>query len=330
MAKTLRSRSKLPGVASAIRELLGVIGRLWAPRVALCDFVDTNCSSVVTAANELPSKFNAALDAYLSVADELKPHGEVITFASEAGTPCEVSLIVAEYAYEKVVGYAQREFERPTPAFDPDMSWTAETVAYEQRRSSMDWHPLPQSDGVSLRDWMARYEPVDATTINVLKAGVSLQCSRATAARESRAREAARNARQARSHREQLRIAAEQSAEGERLAVERRLIDEERSRTINEPPPCAHSDDFHSVRWYGTEYNFSKAQAACVRVLWEHWERRVPEVAAATILKLGDIAGDRLDHVFGTRHRTSPAWKTLIVPGTTKGTYRLNDPDAVR
>jgi hypothetical protein len=85
-----------------------------------------------------------------------------------------------------------------------------------------------------------------------------------------------------------------------------------------------HSEDFRSVNWFGTNYSFSANQAACVKFLWEHWERGVAEVGGKTILESADIGSDRIDNVF----RFNPAWKTMIRPGRTKGTYRLAEPKA--
>jgi hypothetical protein len=83
-----------------------------------------------------------------------------------------------------------------------------------------------------------------------------------------------------------------------------------------------HSDDFRSVVWFGTPYSFTSKQAACVKILWEHWERNVPEVGGAYVLEEAGSAGDRLDHIF----RDHPAWGRMIVLGNTKGAYRLNQP----
>lgn len=89
----------------------------------------------------------------------------------------------------------------------------------------------------------------------------------------------------------------------------------------------AHSDDFRSVNWYGTEYTFTSSQAACVKVLWEHWERKTPEVSQHTVLTVADISGERLDNVFrNSKGKQHSAWGTMIVRGTSKGTFRLNRP----
>jgi len=86
----------------------------------------------------------------------------------------------------------------------------------------------------------------------------------------------------------------------------------------------SHGDDFRSVKWFGTSYSFTANQAACVRVLWDHWERGTPEVADETLLQAVDHEAppDRLNVLF----RGSPAWKAMIVEGSTKGTHRLVEP----
>lgn len=89
-------------------------------------------------------------------------------------------------------------------------------------------------------------------------------------------------------------------------------------------PEVAHSPDFRSVLWHGTEYPFSPQQAEIVKVLWEAYECRTPDVDAALLLS-GDFTGSaakRVRDIF----RNSTAWGTMIVPGGSKGTYRLTAP----
>lgn len=84
-----------------------------------------------------------------------------------------------------------------------------------------------------------------------------------------------------------------------------------------------HGIDFRSVDWFGESYAFTPTQAACVKVLWEHWEQDTPEVGDQTILEVADSTSNRLDSVF----KDCPAWGTMIVPGKTKGTRRLSPAD---
>ena len=81
-----------------------------------------------------------------------------------------------------------------------------------------------------------------------------------------------------------------------------------------------HSADFRSVRWYGSEYSFTTKQACCVEHLWNAWEKGTPELSQAFLLESAGSDGQRLSDIF----RRSPAWGKMIVPGKSKGTYRLN------
>lgn len=97
----------------------------------------------------------------------------------------------------------------------------------------------------------------------------------------------------------------------------------------NESPQdfgATHSIDFRSVRWYGTGYSFTPNQAACVKVLWQHWEQGTPEVGDAAVLTEAGIETERIDKVF----RNNNAWGAMIVDGATKGTHRLERPRAAK
>ncbi len=56
----------------------------------------------------------------------------------------------------------------------------------------------------------------------------------------------------------------------------------------NTDPRTAHSIDFASANWFGTLYEFTPAQAACVKVLWEAWEHGTPIIGEATIINETD------------------------------------------
>lgn len=88
-------------------------------------------------------------------------------------------------------------------------------------------------------------------------------------------------------------------------------------------PTAAHSTDFRSVNWYGTIYEFTPTQAACVRELWKNWEQGTPVVGEATILEAADSSSDRLRDVFSKDHA---AWGTLIQPAG-KGAFKLVEPE---
>ncbi len=68
-------------------------------------------------------------------------------------------------------------------------------------------------------------------------------------------------------------------------------------------------------------------QAAIVKILWEAQVNGTPDVHASTLLAQAEskLQQDRIQPLF-FRH---PAWKTMIVRGKRRGTYRL-DPRAYR
>jgi hypothetical protein len=88
-----------------------------------------------------------------------------------------------------------------------------------------------------------------------------------------------------------------------------------------------HSEDFCSVVWFGTEYRFTKTQAACIRVLWEAWENKTPTLSEETILAKAGSQGSRLRDVFKSK-KDGPhmAWGTMIVEAG-KGRFQLQEPD---
>jgi hypothetical protein len=89
--------------------------------------------------------------------------------------------------------------------------------------------------------------------------------------------------------------------------------------------PTVPSIDFRSVRWFGKEYTFTANQALVVKVLWQHWEAGTPDVGDETLLEAVDREAPpaRLDVLF----RKHPAWRVMVVPGETKGTHRLAEPE---
>ena len=80
-----------------------------------------------------------------------------------------------------------------------------------------------------------------------------------------------------------------------------------------------HSPDFASVNWFGTLYEFTKTQAACVKVLWGAMANKAPTIGQETILELAEVSRAELRKVF----EGHPAWMTMIV-SPSKGRYRLN------
>src|SRR5262245_25510097 len=90
-------------------------------------------------------------------------------------------------------------------------------------------------------------------------------------------------------------------------------------------PDARHSLDFRSVHWFGRDFAFTPNQAACVKVLWGAWANGTPDVGDPTLLTAADCGSDRLVDVF----KHNPAWGTMIVNGSTKGSSRLQELDAL-
>ena len=103
----------------------------------------------------------------------------------------------------------------------------------------------------------------------------------------------------------------------------------ERQPTGVSVPPATHSRDFTTVQWYGAPYTFTKTQTACVKVLWEEWERQTPTVSQETILEAAGSAGSNLRDVFKAKKGMHPAWGTMIVEAG-KGCFRLQEPEKRR
>jgi hypothetical protein len=87
-------------------------------------------------------------------------------------------------------------------------------------------------------------------------------------------------------------------------------------------PRASHSADFRSVHWFGQDYTFTPGQAACMVIMWNAWEQGVPEMAQQRILGDAGLDSERLVDLF----KANPSWGTMIVPGATKGAYRLQKP----
>jgi hypothetical protein len=90
--------------------------------------------------------------------------------------------------------------------------------------------------------------------------------------------------------------------------------------------PARHSPDFRSVLWYGAAHDFTVNQALIVKILWEAWENRTPDVGVRTLLAKSGVGVARIQDVFKVNGKLHQAWDTMIVSGGTRGTYRLNNP----
>lgn len=97
---------------------------------------------------------------------------------------------------------------------------------------------------------------------------------------------------------------------------------------ISSPTPQAprtlttltHSDDFRTVSSRKHEWHLTVNQSRIVERLIAALQRRTPELSQSALLEELDIRSKRLRDLF----KSSSAWKTLIVQGERKGTYRIN------
>ena len=92
-----------------------------------------------------------------------------------------------------------------------------------------------------------------------------------------------------------------------------------------------YSPGFRSVWWPpGHDFAFTKGQAAVVAILWGLWLRRTPEIGDAELRALADV-NVCMATLFRYSVRQSkkrkmvrhPALGVMIIPGRTKGTWRL-------
>ena len=81
-----------------------------------------------------------------------------------------------------------------------------------------------------------------------------------------------------------------------------------------------HSPDYAMVVADGREYHLSPLRAAAVRVLHEAHLDGIPELRGQYILATIESGSRALSDLF----KGSPAWGKLVVPGMTRGTYRLD------
>ncbi len=133
-------------------------------------------------------------------------------------------------------------------------------------------------------------------------------------------------------------LAAEDSALADLLTLGLTLEDEgdnkppvfrpvkEKSQPTQGDDDYAHSVDFRHLRWFGETYSFTVNQVPVVKMLYEHWEKGTPDIGGETLLATVDQNNPpkRMSVLF----LNHPAWKSLIVAGGTKGTYRFAEPPA--
>ena len=102
------------------------------------------------------------------------------------------------------------------------------------------------------------------------------------------------------------------------------VVKTECSAATGEPPPFRHSVDYRCVRTRDATHYFGALQAACIKLMHEAWLNGTPELSSCYLLSEIESESGSLGHLF----QRNDAWKTLVIPGKTPGTYRLNLPDA--
>jgi hypothetical protein len=87
-------------------------------------------------------------------------------------------------------------------------------------------------------------------------------------------------------------------------------------------PKNWHNEDFTRVLWYGTEYQFNKTQARCIKYLWDN--KSATETSIGEML---DSAADvyRLKDTFRNKNGYHCVWGKMI-QSAGKGCFKLNKP----
>lgn len=89
-----------------------------------------------------------------------------------------------------------------------------------------------------------------------------------------------------------------------------------------EPPLFGHGPDFRCLWWCGRSWPFTGAQAPIVRTLFDAWQNRCPDVSQEYLLESTNSDSTSIADLFAS----AKGWKVIIVPGGTRGTFRLIDP----
>lgn len=118
-----------------------------------------------------------------------------------------------------------------------------------------------------------------------------------------------------------IRIDVEEIAET-KIMLENEYAAAKGAESEGDEPPAnvAHSEDYRSLKWYGTEYSFTARQAPAVKILYENWEKGGPDVGGDYIAENAECG--RISDLF----KGHPAWNSVIV-SKTKGSYRLQEPE---
>ena len=94
-------------------------------------------------------------------------------------------------------------------------------------------------------------------------------------------------------------------------------------------PEFSASSDYRSVRWRDRVISLSPTQAAVIRNLHIALDNGTPELGQAEILEAAASDSKRLRDLF-RRGPGAEAWGSLIIPGRTLGSFRLNvSPDGL-
>lgn len=80
------------------------------------------------------------------------------------------------------------------------------------------------------------------------------------------------------------------------------------------------SEDYRSVSWQGQEFRFTATQAKVVRLLREAQLSKTPEIGQDQLLEKAGSQLSQLRDLF----RRNPAWRKLIISGSTRGSFRLS------
>src|SRR5690242_15312261 len=101
-----------------------------------------------------------------------------------------------------------------------------------------------------------------------------------------------------------------------------RLAQQGEPEAENQPSGFRASPDYRSIEFKGKQYVLTLGQAQVVQMLDESRKSGTPCLGQDYILEKLETPASRLRDTF----KTSPLWRTLIVRGEKRGTYRLNLP----
>jgi hypothetical protein len=89
-----------------------------------------------------------------------------------------------------------------------------------------------------------------------------------------------------------------------------------------DPALFRHGPDYRDCTWNGERFTLTTTQAACVQTLWEERDKGTLELSQQYILEKSGAESQQLKDVF----KKSTAWGTMIVRGSTQGSFRLSEP----